>query len=78
MVNDVRKALFKTISSFYGNMNDEKDLIMLMEAEIAALKEAFRISTDLNEEDARCKVAAKLLNLYRTGRLGHYTMDSIP
>lgn len=77
IVNNVRQTLFEKISSFDGNMNDESDLSKLIEEEIIALKEAFRISTDLNE-DERYKVAAKLLNLYRTGRLGHYTLDSVP
>ncbi|EXB70678.1 Ribosome biogenesis GTPase A [Morus notabilis] len=77
IVNDVRQTLFEKISSFDGNMNDESNLSTLIEEEIMALKEAFRIPTDLNE-DARYKVAAKLLNLYRTGRLGHYTLDSVP
>lgn len=76
-MNDVRQTLFEKISSFDGSMNDESDLSKLIEEEIIALMEAFRISTDLNE-DVRYKVAAKLLNLYRTGRLGHYTLDSVP
>lgn len=75
-MNDVRQALFEIISSFDGNMDDEKDLTRLIESEIIALQEDFRIPVDLNE-DAHFKVAGKLLNLYRTGRLGHYTLDSI-
>ncbi|XP_062097160.1 DAR GTPase 2, mitochondrial [Humulus lupulus] len=76
IVNDVRQTLFEIISSFDGNMDDEKDLTRLIEAETIALQEAFRIPVDLNE-DAHYKVAGKLLNLYHTGRLGHYTLDSI-
>ena len=77
MVNAVRKTLFETISSFDGNMDDLKDLTKLIDSEIVALREAFRIPAD-STEDAHYKVAGKLLNLYRTGRLGHYTLDSIP
>ena len=76
-MNAVRQTLCQTISSFDGNIDNEKDLLRLVEAEITALKKAFRIPVDSNEE-ARYKVSTKLLNLYRTGRLGHYTLDSIP
>lgn len=76
-MSDVRQTLFETISSFDGNLDDDKDLTRLIEAEFIALREAFRIPVD-STEDAHCKVAGKLLNLYRTGRLGHYTLDSIP
>ncbi|PON87525.1 GTP binding domain containing protein [Trema orientale] len=77
IVNDVRQTLFEKISSFDGNMDDGKDVARLIEAEMKALREAFRISADLTE-DADYKVAGKLLNLFRTGRLGQYTLDSIP
>jgi hypothetical protein len=77
IVHDVRQTLFETISSFDGNVEDEKDMCRLMETQFTALREAFRIPMELGEE-AQDKVAAKLLNLYRTGRLGHYTIDPIP
>jgi hypothetical protein len=77
IVHDIRRTLFKTISSFDGNVEDEKDMYRLMETQFTALRETFRIPMELSEE-AQDKVAAKLLNLYRTGRLGHYTIDLIP
>ncbi|KAL5552888.1 hypothetical protein UlMin_040289 [Ulmus minor] len=77
IVNEVRRTLFETISTFDGNVDDEKDLARLIEAEIIALQKAFRIPVN-HGESSHDKVAAKLLNLYRTGRLGHYTLDSIP
>lgn len=54
-----------------------EDLSRLIEAQLTALREAFQVPVELGEE-AQNKVAAKLLNLYRTGRLGHYTLDSLP
>lgn len=77
IVHDIRRTLFETISSFDGNVEDEKDMCRLIETQFTALREAFRIPMELGEE-AQDKVAAKLLNLYRTGRLGHYTIDPIP
>lgn len=76
-MHDVRRTLFESISSFHGNMEDEKDLSRLIETQFTSLLEAFRIPMEVGEE-AQNKVAAKLLDLYRTGRLGHYTLDPIP
>lgn len=76
MVHDVRRTLFETISSFDGNVQVGEDLGRLIETQFTALREAFQVPVELGEE-AQNKVAAKLLNLYRTGRLGHYTLDSL-
>ncbi|KAI8025718.1 hypothetical protein LOK49_LG02G00995 [Camellia lanceoleosa] len=78
VVHDVRRTLFEAISSFHGNLEDGNDLLKLIEAQFAALRKALRVLEESDAEDARGKVAAKLLNLYRTGRLGHYTLDPIP
>ncbi|XP_058225047.1 DAR GTPase 2, mitochondrial-like isoform X2 [Rhododendron vialii] len=75
VVHDVRRTLFETVSSFPGNPEAGKDLVELIEAQFSELQKAFKVLVDTQ---ARTKVAAKLLNLYRTGRLGHYTLDSIP
>ncbi|GMY22884.1 DAR GTPase 2, mitochondrial isoform X1 [Fagus crenata] len=77
IVHDIRQTLFETISSFDSNVEDEKDWGRLIETQFTSLREAFQVPVELGEE-AQNKVAAKLLNLYRTGRLGHYTLDSIP
>lgn len=73
IVKDVRRTLFKTISSFQGCLENENDMERLIEAQFDSLHEAFRLS--VSGDDAHNAVAAKLLNLYRTGRLGHYTLD---
>ena len=77
MVHDVRRTLFETISSFDGNVQVGEDLSRLIETQFTSLREAFQIPVELDEE-AQNKAATKLLNLYRTGRLGHYTLDSLP
>lgn len=48
----------------------------LIKTEFAVLRDAFNLPPD--SDDYVHKVAAKLLNLYRTGRLGHYTLDLAP
>lgn len=73
IVKDVRRTLFKTISSFRGCLESDADMERLIETQLTALHESFRLP--LSGEDAHNAVAKKLLNLYRTGRLGHYTLD---
>ncbi|KAJ8560893.1 hypothetical protein K7X08_027083 [Anisodus acutangulus] len=76
VVNKVRRTLFEAVSSFDGNLQDEEIMLQLIKAEFAVLGDAFNLPPD--SDDYVRKVAAKLLNLYRTGRLGHYTLDPAP
>ncbi|KAM7267298.1 hypothetical protein ACFE04_009464 [Oxalis oulophora] len=73
MVHNVRRALFNLISSFEGDLENEKNKARLIETELISLREALQVIEEDN--DAHLKVAAKLINLFRTGRLGHYTLD---
>ena len=73
IVKDVRRTLFKIISSYEGCLKNETDMERLINAQFIALHEAFRLS--LSREDSYNAVVAKLPNLYRTGRLGHYSLD---
>ncbi|XP_011001543.1 PREDICTED: mitochondrial ribosome-associated GTPase 1 [Populus euphratica] len=77
MVNRVRRTLFESISCLDGNVQNEKDLEELIEVQFTALREAFLVSLE-PVNDSQTKISAKLLNLYRTGRLGHYTLDPLP
>ncbi|XP_009791129.1 DAR GTPase 2, mitochondrial [Nicotiana sylvestris] len=76
IVNKVRRMLFEVVSSFNCNLEDEEIMLQLIKAEFAVLRDAFNLPPD--SDDYVRKVAAKLLNLYRTGRLGHYTLDLVP
>ncbi|OAY37963.1 DAR GTPase 2, mitochondrial isoform X2 [Manihot esculenta] len=76
IVHNVRRMLFEKISYFDGDVQNEVDLQKLIELQLTALREAFHLPLELGD-DARSKVATKLLNLYRTGRLGHYTLDPL-
>ncbi|XP_023546448.1 DAR GTPase 2, mitochondrial isoform X1 [Cucurbita pepo subsp. pepo] len=77
IVNDVRRILFETISTFDGNLEDEKGMGNLIETQLLALHKALHVPMGF-DNDSPIKVASKLLNLYRTGRLGRYTIDSLP
>ncbi|XP_038682474.1 DAR GTPase 2, mitochondrial isoform X2 [Tripterygium wilfordii] len=78
IVQEVRRTLFETISTYNGNPENELDLKELIKIQFTSLREAFQVPAELGDDDAHGKVAAKLLNLYRTGRLGHYTLDPLP
>ncbi|KAM7253260.1 hypothetical protein ACFE04_008754 [Oxalis oulophora] len=75
MVHNVRRALFNLISSFEGDLENEKDSTRLIETELISLREALRVLEEDN--DPHLKVATKLINLCRTGRLGHYSLDKV-
>lgn len=76
-MHEVRRTLFEVISSFNGDVEDDMNLARLIELELKSLQKAFHVPPELGE-DASFRVGSKLLNLYRTGRLGHYTLDKIP
>lgn len=81
IVNDVRRTIYKQISSFEGDLRNDEDSRRLMRLQMTALRKAFRLTPSAleGEEDGSClTVCRKILNLYRTGRLGHYTLDSVP
>lgn len=74
IVNNVRRTLYDAVSSFDGCLENGEDLARLIDQEFQVLLKAFHLPL----ESEYCKVARKLLNLYRTGRLGHYTLDPVP
>ncbi|ERN09283.1 hypothetical protein AMTR_s00149p00069080 [Amborella trichopoda] len=75
IVKDVRRVLYNTISTFQGNLEHESQMMRLIESQLLALLEAFRIPPD-SGNDKLHRVSTKLINLYRTGRLGHYTLET--
>ncbi|XP_027157743.1 DAR GTPase 2, mitochondrial [Coffea eugenioides] len=76
IVNDVRRTLFEAVSTFSGDLENDKYLEQLIEVESRMLRNAFRITQ--SGADGHTKFAIKLLDLCRTGRLGHYVLDDIP
>ncbi|XP_068635634.1 DAR GTPase 2, mitochondrial [Aristolochia californica] len=77
IVKDVRRTFFETISSLNGNLQNEKEMVGLIETQFVALHEALRVPS-YTGEDGYKRVAIKLINLCRTGRLGCYTLDPVP
>ncbi|XP_057792122.1 DAR GTPase 2, mitochondrial-like isoform X2 [Salvia miltiorrhiza] len=77
IVNNVRRTLFDSVSSFGGCTEDGEDLARLIQGEFEVLQKVFHLPLETKECNYS-RVAIKLLNLYRTGRLGHYTLDHVP
>ncbi|CAN6251769.1 unnamed protein product [Urochloa humidicola] len=77
IVKAVREVLFETISSFKGDLGKEDEFRRLIDCQFVSLQKAFKVSTESSEDMGKL-TARKLLNLYRTGRLGHYTLDHVP
>lgn len=77
IVNDVRRTLFETMSSFSEDLEDEANFAELYKLHLMGLQKAFQVVPGIGE-DADHIIGRKLLNLYRTGRLGHYTLDQLP
>ncbi|WOK95452.1 hypothetical protein Cni_G04159 [Canna indica] len=76
IVKDVRKTLYNIISSFEGQLEEETDMERIIQLQFTALQEVLKVTTESSDNRYKA-VAAKLLNLYRTGRLGCYTLDIV-
>lgn len=77
LVTEVQQALYVTCSEFDGNLEEENDLESLIEDQFLALQKAFKIPHKAGDE-ARTMVSKKLLTLFRIGKLGPFTLDTIP
>ncbi|XP_051123687.1 DAR GTPase 2, mitochondrial [Andrographis paniculata] len=75
IVNGVRRALYETISSSSFSGHGEEDLSALMKVFHVESSQPNNSNTTTNNNRT---TAIKLLNLFRTGRLGHYTLDHLP
>eukprot|EP00249_Psilotum_nudum_P006328 c19641_g1_i1 orf=379-1533(-) len=73
----VREALASTLSEFDGCLEDEGDMECLVDKQMTELRKVLKVPMDLGDA-GWTTVAKKLLNLYRVGRLGQYTLDAVP
>lgn len=77
VVRKVRQTLFKSISSSELHSEQEEEMEKLIDSVFAVLCESLVVS-GRSEVERYNAVASKLLNLYRTGRLGRCTLDLVP
>ncbi|KAF9604759.1 hypothetical protein IFM89_010261 [Coptis chinensis] len=78
LVTEVQCALYVTLADFDGNLEDENDLESLIEKQFLALQRAFKIPPNKASDEARTMVSKKFLTLFRTGKLGPFTLDDVP
>lgn len=78
LVTEVQCALYVTHTEFDGNMEDENDLESLIEKQFKALQKAFKLPPNKAVDEARTMVSKKFLTLFRTGKLGPFTLDDVP
>ncbi|KAK9138732.1 hypothetical protein Sjap_009326 [Stephania japonica] len=78
LVLEVQRALYVTLSEFDGNLEDENDLECLIEKQFMALQKAFKIPSHRDCNEARTIISKKFLTLFRTGKLGPFTLDDVP
>ncbi|KAF9679622.1 hypothetical protein SADUNF_Sadunf06G0033800 [Salix dunnii] len=76
LVTEVQCAIYKTLAEFNGNVEDENDLENLIEQQFEVLQKALKIPHKASE--ARLMVSKKFLTLFRTGKLGCFTLDDVP
>ncbi|KAJ8898798.1 hypothetical protein K2173_006330 [Erythroxylum novogranatense] len=76
LVTEVQCALYKSLSEFKGNIEDENDLENLIELQFQVLQKALKIPHKASE--ARLMVSKKFLTLFRTGKLGPFILDDVP
>lgn len=74
-MKDVRRTLAKKRHSFNGDLEKEDELQELIESQLVALQKPFGLHCG-SVGDRNRAIASKLLDLYWTGRLGHYTLDT--
>ncbi|XP_078155948.1 P-loop containing nucleoside triphosphate hydrolases superfamily protein isoform X2 [Carex rostrata] len=75
IVKDVRRTLAKIRHSFNGDLEKEDEHGKLIESQLVALQKPFGLHCG-SVGDRNRAIASKLLDLYWTGRLGHYTLDT--
>ncbi|CAN1256248.1 Short integuments 2, mitochondrial [Linum perenne] len=76
IVTEVQCALYRTLTEFEGNVEEENGLENLIEEQFVALQKAMKIPHKASE--ARLMVSKKLLTLFRTGKLGPFILDDVP
>ncbi|CAM6104759.1 unnamed protein product [Calypogeia fissa] len=73
----VREVLASACLKFDGNMEDKQDMESLVDTQMHILRKVFHVPTELGEAGME-RVSQHVLELYRKGKLGKYTLDIVP
>lgn len=73
---NVRKSIAQSCMKFDGNLEQEEDMESLVDEQMHMLRRVFKVPVELGD-DGWIRVSKQLLKLYRTGRLGRFTLDLV-
>ncbi|KAG0586804.1 hypothetical protein KC19_2G118800 [Ceratodon purpureus] len=74
---NVRKIITQSCLKFDGNLGNKEDMECLVDEQMNLFRRIFKVPAQLGD-DGWIRVSKQLLKLYRTGRLGRFTLDPVP
>jgi predicted methyltransferase len=75
--SNVREVLSQACTNFVGNLEDQQDMASLVDEQMMLLRKCFKVPSELGDA-GWIRVSKQLIQLYRTGKLGRYTLDLVP
>ncbi|KAL8142964.1 hypothetical protein V2J09_015996 [Rumex salicifolius] len=76
IVTEVQRVLYMSLSEFDGDVEDEKDMEVIIDKQFELLQKALKVP--LMASEARSLVSKKFITLFRTGKLGPFILDDVP
>jgi hypothetical protein len=74
---NVRKVITQSCLKFDGDLKNKEDMECLVDEQMNVFRRIFKVPAQLGD-DGWIRVSKQLLKLYRTGRLGRFTLDPVP
>lgn len=74
---NVRNVIAQTCLKFDGNLEDKDDMESLVDEQMITIRRIFKVPSEVGD-DGWIRVSKQLLKLFRTGRLGRFTLDPVP
>ncbi len=75
--SNVREVLSQACTNFVGNLENQQDMASLVDEQMMLLRKCFKVPSELGDA-GWIRVSKQLIQLYRTGKLGRYTLDLVP
>lgn len=73
---NVRNVIAQTCLKFDGNLEDKDDMESLVDEQMITIRRIFKVPSEVGD-DGWIRVSKQLLKLFRTGRLGRFTLDPV-
>lgn len=74
---NARKVITQSCLKFDGKLENKEDMESLVDEQMNMFRRIFKVPAQLGD-DGWIRVSKQLLKLYRTGRLGRFTLDTVP